>query len=160
MMAVRYHRCTCHQRYNGGGNAPSTYSAISPDDKDGSYSKFIPCNAPTASNSASSNGHGHHHHHHHQNNSASIRDDDDDISEEGAVDGSEGSSGKGGGGPQPWYFHVVASLILVVHGLTFLVPHDPDAEDTDMVRTVAGWLGYEMEWVRNFTPYAQVRKEG
>lgn len=35
--------------------------------------------------------------------------------------------------PQPWYFHVVASFILVVHGLTFLVPHDPESEDTGKV---------------------------
>ena len=58
--------------------------------------------------------------------------------------------------PQPWYFHVVASLILVVHGFTFLVPSDPESEDTDMVRTVAKWFGYECEWVKVFTPYAQV----
>ena len=58
--------------------------------------------------------------------------------------------------PQPWYFHVVASLILVVHGFTFLVPSDPESEDTDMVRTVAKWFGYECEWVKIFTPYAQV----
>ena len=60
--------------------------------------------------------------------------------------------------PQPWYFHVVASLILVVHGFTFLVPSDPESEDTDMVRTVAKWFGYECEWVKIFTPYAQVLK--
>ena len=51
----------------------------------------------------------------------------------------------------------MASLILVVHGSTFLVPSDPETEDTDMVRTVAKWLGYEMDWVKHFTPYAQVR---
>ena len=51
---------------------------------------------------------------------------------------------------------MVASLILVVHGFTFLVPSDPETEDTDMVRTVAKWLGYEMDWVKHFTPYAQV----
>ena len=60
--------------------------------------------------------------------------------------------------PQPWYFHVVASLILVVHGFTFLVPSDPESEDTDMVRTVAKWFGYECEWVKIFTPYAQVHE--
>ena len=155
MMAVRYHRCTCHQRYNNNGNVPSTYSAISPDDKDGSYSKFIPCNA-AASNGHSCGG---------QGDGAAARsggNDDDDAAarqvEPAAAEGDTGNGGKGGG-PQPWYFHVVASLILVVHGLTFLVPHDPEAEDTDMVRTVAGWLGYEMDWVKYFTPYAQVRKK-
>ena len=67
-----------------------------------------------------------------------------------AADDSEGKQ------PQPWYFHVVASLILVVHGFTFLVPSDPESEDTDMVRTVAKWFGYECDWVKVFTPYAQV----
>ena len=59
--------------------------------------------------------------------------------------------------PQPWYFHVVASVILVVHGFTFLIPHDTESEDTDMVRTVAGWLDYDMSWVKPLTPYAQVK---
>ena len=68
----------------------------------------------------------------------------------GGLDGGDGKQ------PQPWYFHVVASLILVVHGFTFLVPSDPESEDTDMVRTVAKWFGYECDWVKVFTPYAQV----
>ena len=74
-----------------------------------------------------------------------------------------GKKDKNGAGeeirPQPWYFHVVASIILVVHGFTFLVPQDPEVEDTDMVRTVARWMGYDMEWVKQFTPYAQVRAQ-
>ena len=45
---------------------------------------------------------------------------------------------------------------LQVHGFTFLVPQAPEADDTDMVRTVARWMGYDMEWVKTFTPYAQV----
>ena len=72
----------------------------------------------------------------------------------GAAAGGDGPDGKQQ--PQPWYFHVVASLILVVHGFTFLVPSDPESEDTDMVRTVAKWFGYECDWVKVFTPYAQV----
>ena len=57
---------------------------------------------------------------------------------------------------QPWYFHVVASVILVVHGLTFLVPHDPETEDTDMMRIIGRWFGLDWEWMKHFTPYAQV----
>ena len=57
---------------------------------------------------------------------------------------------------QPWYFHVVASVILVVHGLTFLVPHDPETEDTDMMRIIGRWFGFDWEWMKHFTPYAQV----
>merc|ERR1712061_118678 len=56
---------------------------------------------------------------------------------------------------QPWYFHVVASVILVVHGLTFLVPHDPETEDTDMMRIIGRWFGFDWEWMKHFTPYAQ-----
>merc|ERR1712061_217866 len=56
---------------------------------------------------------------------------------------------------QPWYFHVVASVILVVHGLTFLVPHDPETEDTDMMRIIGRGFGFDWEWMKNFTPYAQ-----
>ncbi len=51
----------------------------------------------------------------------------------------------------------MASLILVVHGLTFLVPGDAsEGDDTDMVRTVARWFGQDMDWVKPLTPYAQV----
>ena len=57
---------------------------------------------------------------------------------------------------QPWYFHVVASVILVIHGLTFLVPHDPETEDTDMMRIIGRWFGFDWEWMKHFTPYAQV----
>ena len=57
---------------------------------------------------------------------------------------------------QPWYFHVVASVILVVHGLTFLVPHDPETEDSDMMRIIGRWFGFDWEWMKHFTPYAQV----
>jgi len=56
---------------------------------------------------------------------------------------------------QPWYFHVVASVILVVHGLTFLVPHDPETEDSDMMRIIGRWFGFDWEWMKHFTPYAQ-----
>lgn len=56
---------------------------------------------------------------------------------------------------QPWYFHVVASFILVIHGLTFLVPHDPETEDTDMMRIIGKWFGFDWDWMKHFTPYAQ-----
>ena len=58
--------------------------------------------------------------------------------------------------PQPWYFHIVASFILVVHGFTFLVPQDSDSDDTDMMRTIGKWFGFDWEWMKPFTPYAQV----
>ena len=57
---------------------------------------------------------------------------------------------------QPWYFHVVASFILVIHGLTFLVPHDPETEDTDMMRIIGKWFGFDWDWMKHFTPSAQV----
>ena len=59
--------------------------------------------------------------------------------------------------PQPWYFHIVASFILVVHGFTFLVPQDSDTDDTDMMRTIGKWFGFDWEWMKPFTPYAQVK---
>ncbi len=73
-------------------------------------------------------------------------DDDEDSDEQ-----------KSGESTQPWYFHLIASCILVIHGLTFLVPGDGDQDDTDMVRTLASWMGYDMDWVKHFTPYAQVK---
>ena len=51
---------------------------------------------------------------------------------------------------------MVASFILIIHGFTFLVPPDSEAEDTDMMRTIGKWLGFEWDWMRHFTPYAQV----
>lgn len=97
------------------------------------------------------NGHGH--------NSLGLKDNTALVDKEDLED--EGGGAGGGTGdeikPQPWYFHVVASVILVVHGFTFLVPQSSEGgEDTDMVRTIARWLGYDMEWVKQFTPYAQV----
>jgi len=50
---------------------------------------------------------------------------------------------------------VVASFILIIHGFTFLVPPDSEAEDTDMMRTVGKWLGFDWDWMKHFTPYAQ-----
>lgn len=143
-MAVRYHRCTCHLRYTNGSAAAMN----------GGHG-----------HSGAPNGHGIH--------------EDNSVYQVGGRDRDEGLilSDRGGNGgdsssddeskaskapedkdeikPQPWYFHVVASIILVVHGFTFLVPQDPEADDTDMVRTVARWVGYDMEWVKTFTPYAQ-----
>lgn len=60
--------------------------------------------------------------------------------------------------PQPWYFHIVASVILVIHGFTFLVPTDSEADDTDMMRTIGKWLGFDWDWMKPLTPYAQVEK--
>ena len=51
---------------------------------------------------------------------------------------------------------MVASFILIIHGFTFLVPPDSEAEDTDMMRTVGKWLGFDWDWMKHFTPYAQV----
>merc|ERR1712180_160316 len=61
----------------------------------------------------------------------------------GDNDGSDDDSDKveGENRPQPGYFHVVASFILVVHGFTFLVPPDNESEDTDLMKYI--------------TPYAQ-----
>lgn len=118
MMVVRYHRCTCHQRY--------------------SQQQAAAANSYNVANGNGTGGGGG------NSDGSDNEDDDSEKSEEPSK--------------QPWYFHVVASAILVVHGLTFLVPHDSESEDTDMVRTVAGWLGYEMDWVKHFTPYAQVRR--
>ena len=53
---------------------------------------------------------------------------------------------------------MVASFILVIHGLTFLVPHDPETEDTDMMRIIGKWFGFDWDWMKHFTPYAQVPK--
>ena len=90
--------------------------------------------------------------------------DDRDSDEEDKSSSADGSAVGGGAGtgegeeskPQPGYFHVVASFILIIHGFTFLVPPDSEAEDTDMMRTIGKWLGFEWDWMRHFTPYAQV----
>ena len=76
----------------------------------------------------------------------------------GDNDGSDDDSDKsdGEGKPQPGYFHVVASFILVVHGFTFLVPPDMESEDTDMMRTIGKWFGFDWDWMKYITPYAQV----
>lgn len=138
MMAVRYHGCTCHQRYsaqqqsNGNG---ATYGAATQSKDNNRYNKS---NIEIVTN----------------DNICSIYRNELSKSDEEDEDGKQEEPK-----PQPWYFHVVASLILVVHGLTFLVPQDSDVEDTDMVRTVAKWFGYELDWVKHFTPYAQVWKK-
>ena len=70
-------------------------------------------------------------------------------------------SGKGGEAvdnklpPQPWYFHAIASFILIVHGFTFLVPQDP-AEGEDASLTLSKWIGCPAESIRMIGPYAQV----
>ena len=38
----------------------------------------------------------------------------------------------------------------------FSVPHDPETEDTDMMRIIGRWFGFDWEWMKHFTPYAQV----
>ena len=128
-MAVRYHGCTCHQRYQGNAVALSNGHTVASRDnnnRNGSADQML------------KNGNGVY---------SSIEEPSSNPPAGGKPDEPK---------PQPWYFHVVASLILVVHGFTFLVPSDPDSEDTDMVRTIAKWAGYEMDWVKCFTPYAQV----
>jgi len=77
--------------------------------------------------------------------------DEEDKSSSAGSAGGEGEESK----PQSGYFHVVASFILIIHGFTFLVPPDSEAEDTDMMRTIGKWLGFEWDWMRHFTPYAQ-----
>ena len=75
-------------------------------------------------------------------------------------DGSDDDSDKteGESRPQPGYFHVVASFILVVHGFTFLVPPDTESEDTDMMRTIGKWFGFDWDWMKYITPYAHVNQ--
>ena len=82
--------------------------------------------------------------------------DEEDKSSSAGSAGGEGEESK----PQSGYFHVVASFILIIHGFTFLVPPDSEAEDTDMMRTIGKWLGFEWDWMRHFTPYAQVCSTG
>ena len=36
------------------------------------------------------------------------------------------------------------------------MPHDPETEDTDMMRVIGRWFGFDWEWMKHFTPYAQV----
>ena len=121
MYAVRYHGCTCHQRYS---------------QQNGDHSGGVPNGTTTSSN----------------RNNSDITPLDNGSADDGSDNGDDGGDVK----PQPWYFHVVASLILVVHGITFLVPQDTEEDDTDMVRTLAKWFGYDMDWVKPLTPYAQV----
>lgn len=145
MMAVRYHGCTCHQRFctngtNGRSNAESgkynkydKYDSIPPPSLRGGGSKHssgalaemekkpnVPANTSTGGE----------------------EEEDEDFKLDEIR-------------PQPWYFHVIASLILIVHGFTFLVPQDPD-DDNDGVKTLARWFGYEFEWLRMIAPYLQV----
>ena len=78
--------------------------------------------------------------------------DEEDKSSSAGSAGGEGEESK----PESGYFHVVASFTLIIHGFTFLVPPDSEAEDTDMMRTIGKWLGFEWDWMKHFTPYAQV----
>lgn len=91
------------------------------------------------------------------NSNAKTEDSTETNADNSSKNSSENSSEKEGENKsQPWYFHVVASVILVVHGLTFLVPHDPETEDTDMMRIIGRWFGFDWEWMKHLTPYAQV----
>ena len=138
MMAVRYHGCTCHQRYQTSMNGSAGLSSSSSSSSSSNHSN--------SNGKDNNNGNG--------RDVVSAKDSEQQQQLEDVVKGDDKDSGEIR--PQPWYFHVVASLILVVHGFTFLVPQDPESEDTDMVRTVAKWFGYEMDWIKQFTPYAQV----
>ena len=119
MMAVRYHGCTCHQRYSN-----ALQSRVNGDSN--GNAKDALANYETGAVA----------------NKLDTEDEDEDETEDSK--------------PQPGYFHVVASFILIVHGFTFLVPPDADSEDTDMMRTVGKWLGFDWDWMRFFTPYFQV----
>ena len=128
-MAVRYHGCTCHQRHS---NAMALANKNS-QDANGNAKEISKGkeDSKDKENSAKNKGDGN---------------DSDDDSEK-----SDGESR-----PQPGYFHVVASFILVVHGFTFLVPPDTESEDTDMMRTIGKWFGFDWDWMKYITPYAQV----
>ena len=128
MMAVRYHGCTCHLRYSAAAAAANTANGVKKSDNDKA--------ATAADNDNETNN---------ESNGSNKNDN-------AAANDKEADENKS----QPWYFHVVASVILVVHGLTFLVPHDPETEDTDMMRIIGRWFGFDWEWMKHFTPYAQV----
>lgn len=127
-MAVRYHGCTCHQRHsNAMALANKNNQDANGNAKDVSKGKD---DSKDKENGAKNKG--------------DTNDGSDDDSEK-----SEDSR------PQPGYFHVVASFILVVHGFTFLVPPDTESEDTDMMRTIGKWFGFDWDWMKYITPYAQ-----
>lgn len=136
MMAVRYHGCTCHQRHsNAMALANRNNQDANGNAKDVSKNKNDEIKDKESGGSAKGKQSG-----------TDTNDGSDDDS-----DKSEGESR-----PQPGYFHVVASFILVVHGFTFLVPPDSESEDTDMMRTVGKWFGFDWDWMKYITPYAQV----
>ena len=125
-MAVRYHGCTCHLKYSALKKSSSDNLNNTTTNSNSNDTK-VDANKP--------------------NNSTNNKEDSNAI---GTNDKEEEKTA------QPWYFHVVASFILVIHGLTFLVPHDPETEDTDMMRIIGKWFGFDWDWMKHFTPYAQV----
>eukprot|EP00096_Caligus_rogercresseyi_P011060 TRINITY_DN4230_c4_g1_i1.p1 TRINITY_DN4230_c4_g1~~TRINITY_DN4230_c4_g1_i1.p1 ORF type:complete len:221 (+),score=60.33 TRINITY_DN4230_c4_g1_i1:122-784(+) len=120
MMAVRYHGCTCHQRFCAASAKSGGSSSSSSSPSGGSSLSTV---------SLSPGG----------------EDGDEKLGEESK--------------PQPWYFHVIASFILVIHGFTFLVPQDPLVENEDGsgngAESLSRWIGYDPEWIRWISPYAQ-----
>ena len=134
MMAVRYHGCTCHQRHS------NAMALANRNNQDANGNAKDPSKNNRNDNELKEK----------DNNCAKSNSDNGDKSD----DDSEKSDGDSR--PQPGYFHVVASFILVVHGFTFLVPPDSESEDTDMMRTVGKWFGFDWDWMKYITPYAQV----
>jgi len=126
MMAVRYHGCTCHLKYSALKKSSSDNLNNTTTNSNSNDNTKVDANKPS--------------------NSTTNKEDSNAI---GTNDKEEEKTA------QPWYFHVVASFILVIHGLTFLVPHDPETEDTDMMRIIGKWFGFDWDWMKHFTPYAQ-----
>ena len=133
MMAVRYHGCTCHLKY----------SALKKSSSDN-------LNNSNTNNSNNSNSNDNTKVDANKPNNNTNKDQDSNAI------GTSNDKNEEEKTAQPWYFHVVASFILVIHGLTFLVPHDPETEDTDMMRIIGKWFGFDWDWMKHFTPYAQV----
>ena len=135
MMAVRYHGCTCHLKYSA--LKKSSSDNLNNSNTNNSNNSNSNDNTKVDANKP--------------NNNTNNKDQDSN-----AIGTSNADKNEEEKTAQPWYFHVVASFILVIHGLTFLVPHDPETEDTDMMRIIGKWFGFDWDWMKHFTPYAQV----
>ena len=134
MMAVRYHGCTCHLKYSA--LKKSSSDNLNNSNTNNSNNSNSNDNTKVDANKP--------------NNNTNNKDQDSNAI------GTSNDKNEEEKTAQPWYFHVVASFILVIHGLTFLVPHDPETEDTDMMRIIGKWFGFDWDWMKHFTPYAQV----
>ena len=141
-MAVRYHGCTCHLKYSALKKSSSDNLSNSTNNSNNSNSND---NSKIDANNKS-------------NTTNNTNSKDQDSNSTNAISTNSNDKNEEEKTAQPWYFHVVASFILVIHGLTFLVPHDPETEDTDMMRIIGKWFGFDWDWMKHFTPYAQVKK--